>query len=598
MSLKHFYIVLLCLLCYTQASYSQQQTTEKFRTHIVGKGETAYSIATLYNISLQDLYSLNPEAEKTLKVDEVLRVPAEKIDSKSFFFHSIQAKETLYSVSKHYNVPIDQIVAINPGLSSESFRMGNVIRIPSQTQPTEFYSQTEKKEAFTKHTVAAKETLYSLSKQYNVTVEDIADANPEIKASGLKKDMVLYIPKPKILSENKSAATYTTVSTQTTPQTYANNTQNVNHNTSVAQDKSDVIKVGLLLPLLDQKDHQRDRFIEYYEGFLLAVQDIKAKGYSAEIYTFDISKGKNTKKLESLLDTYEMKNLDIVIGGVTDSEISILKNFSSQYNVKYAVPFPVKNESIQLKGSDEFQVNIPMSQLHTKAAYTFCKQFRDYNVIIIEEADATLNDKADFIAALKKNISISALKSQTVQISKNFESQLKAVINNDSKNIIVPASSKLSTLAKVIPSLRNVKNQNQSLTVNLFGYPDWQAYSVQYLQDFFRYGTYIYSAFYADSNDPKVQDFMTRFRSWYGKALMNTYPKYGLLGYDIGLYFMTALSEYGKSFENRLYRINVPTLQSAFNFEKTDVQSGYINTGMYFIHYTTDATIEKIDLSR
>jgi len=596
MRFQYLSIILFCLIYLLQPVYSQQQhLLNNYRTHTVSKGETAYSIATTYNITLQELYALNPDAEKRLKPNDVLRIPSAKTNEKAYFFHSIQSKETLYSVSKHYDIPIDQIIEINPGLSTENFKIGNVIRIPSikkTTQPTQVAnSQSGASDNYLlRHKVVAKETLYSLSNLYNVSLQDIADANPEIKNSGLKKDMVLLIPRQKTVTPTPS----TPVATQTA---YTNTETQPRTIVKSEKSKNDPIKVGLLLPLLNQKDFQRDRFIEYYEGFLLAVQDIKEKGYSAEIYTFDISKGNNTKKLESLLDTYEMKGLDIIIGGVTPEEITLLNKFSQEYGVKYAIPFPVKNEDVLQQSNEAFQVNIPLGQLYSKAGFTFCKYFRDYNVIIVED-NATTDDKSDFISVLNKNISISALSSKTVQISKGLEQQLKDALLPGSKNIIVPASSSAISLGKIIPAIRNIKNQNPKMEVNLFGYPEWQAYSAQYLQDFFRFGTFIYSSFYADSNDRKVQEFMTRFRNWYSKTLINTYPKYGLLGYDTGLYFMTALARHGANFENRLYQIKVPTLQSAFNFEKTENEGGYVNTGLYFIHYNTDSTIEKIDLSR
>lgn len=619
MHFKNFTFIIICFLCFSfsQISFSQNNA---YRTHTVSKGETAYSIASSYNIPVEELYRLNPGSEKGLKIKDVLRIPTQKDVSQPYVFHSIQAKETLYSVSKLYNISIDEIIALNPGLTTGSFKMGTVVKIPKQAASAVTVNKAgnaSNSKSSIKHTVRAKETLYSLSKLYNISMSDIADANPEIKSSGLKKDMVLIIPEVKkvapipekevvvaststapVVSAPKgpSAAqpAYTPVSTAPAAPAISTNAP-VTSKTTV-KETGNVMKVGLLLPFLDQKDGQRDRFVEYYEGFLLAVQDIKEKGYSAEIYVFDISKGKNTKKLESLLDTYEMKDLDIIIGGVSDEEIAIMTKFAQSQNIKYAIPFPVKNEVKLAEASNVFQVNIPLSQLYSKAAFTFCKEFRNYNVIILE--DSSDKNKADFISVLKKNLSISAMQNKTIQISPSLESDIRIALTQGVDNIIIPASGSMAMLGKIMPTLRNIKTQIPDISVKLFGYPEWQAYAPQYLQDFFRFETYIYSSFYAYSNDVSLQKFMNRYINWYGKTLLNTYPKYGLLGYDTGLYFMTALAQYGKSFDDNLLRIKVPTLQSVFNFEEVSAHSGYMNTGLYFIHYKPDMTIEKIDLSK
>lgn len=585
MKIKIYSIFIICFLCIsTQSLYSLPQHKQQngYRTHTVSKGETLYSIAVSYNLKVQDLLDANPDAEKGIRIDDTLKIPTKGTingaDNKSYVFHSIQPKETLYSVSKLYNMSIEDILDANKDLTSENFKIGRVIKVPTVSKkaqqstannnnaaktPAATNSNTNK---FTTHTVIAKETLYSISGRYNISVEDLVEANPSIKTHGLQKNMTLSIPLDKVNTGNQT----------------------------IAQNRT--IKVGLLLPFLEKQESQKDRFVEYYEGFLLAVEELKARGFSAEVYAFDIRKGNNTKKLVSLLDTYEMKNLDMIIGGVTEDEISIISDFTQSRGIKYVVPFPIKNYSIQ-KDEKAFYASSPVSDLNTKAARNFCRLFKDYNIIIVSD-NGSQNDKHSFISALKTDLINAGITSQTIPNTNNLEATLKAAINPSKRNIIVPSSGSLAALSKIIPALREIKEQSPELVTNLFGYPDWQAYSTQYLTDFFKFETYIYTPFYVENNDPKVQQFTEKFKNWYGKSLMNTFPKYGLLGYDTGIYFMSALGTYGKSFENNLSQIYMPGIQSAFNFEKVAGKNGYTNNGLYFVHYKPDMTIEKIDYSK
>jgi len=94
--------------------------------------------------------------------------------------------------------------------------------------------------------------------------------------------------------------------------------------------RTDVIRVGLLLPFLDKSGGQHLRLQEYYEGFLLAVEKMKKEGANIEVYIFEIG---SRAKLESLLGTLEMESLHLLIGGMTDDQIRI------QHQVHHSVFF-------------------------------------------------------------------------------------------------------------------------------------------------------------------------------------------------------------------------------------------------------------------
>ncbi|MFQ6929374.1 MAG: hypothetical protein ACLRS8_18785 [Parabacteroides merdae] len=70
----------------------------------------------------------------------------------------------------------------------------------------------------------------------------------------------------------------------------------------------------------------------------------------------------------------------------------------------------------------------------------------------------------------------------------------------------------------------------------MFGYPEWQTYTRDCLEDFYALNTYIYSNFYADNLSKEVADFYTKYKNWYSKNLINIFPKYGILGFDTGMF--------------------------------------------------------------
>ena len=76
--------------------------------------------------------------------------------------------------------------------------------------------------------------------------------------------------------------------------------------------------------------------------------------------------------------------------------------------------------------------------------------------------------------------------------------------------------------------------------------------------------------------------------------MINASPKYGLLGFDIGFYFLNALNRYGKNFENRIEDTMSASLQTDFKFSRIHNWGGFINKNLYFVHFTPLYTIERI----
>lgn len=583
MKLKHIlllsFIALASFTCpsygYTTSISVTQKINDDIITHTVAKGETVYSIAAAYHTTVQQIYKLNPKAEQGIKAGDKLLILKVKAIT-GYSNHLIEAKETLYSVSRMYKITVDDLKDANPGLTESSFSIGKTIRIPmfggtpSGSAPYTATNNTIKSN--TEYKVQKGETLYSIGKANNTTVEALLNANPSLKNGGLRDGMTIIIPRGQATNTaNVVSENYTTV--QETP--YAT--------------KGETVRVGILLPFTDNNGSvSKDKLAEYYEGFLIALKDMKSKGLNAEIFTFDAGPEKNTKRLESLMETNEMLNLHLIIGGVSKQQIDVLTKFSKKTGIKYVIPFGSSSEI----NTDPllFQMTSSHSSLYPEVISAFVKRFSNYNIIFVSESGSN-NDKNDFVNELKKELSKSGIQSKTITKSTNLTDDLKAVLGVGN-NIIVPTSSTEATLRRVTAAL----NMTTGSSVTLFGYPEWQTYTGQ-VANLHKYNAYIYSIFFLDEQQGTVQSFANQYKQWYNKNLINSFPKWGYLGYDTGLYFLTALKQYGSTFENNISRLDVPTLQSSIHFNKVNNNGGHINNGIYFIHYKENSSLEKINIT-
>lgn len=538
-------------------------------THTVLKGETVYSIAAAYNTTVQEIYKLNPNAEKGIKEGSVLQIPQDRRPS-GYSNHLIEAKETLYSVSKMYNISVEEIKKANPGLDENTFKIGRTIRIPvfnDSVSKNDSYASP-----FLEHKVVKGETLYSVSKIYDVPVEALLKGNPSL-SDGLKEGMVLSIPQKQIQPVRRN-----------------NLSEQI---TSSVSPKDHVIRIGILFPFLEERGNiQKDKMIEYYEGFLLAVKELKEKGLNAEIYTFNIGSEKDTKRLESLLGTSELNNLNLIIGGISKPQIDILTRFSKKTGVPYLVPFESRNTNVEANPT-VFQITTSHSSLYQDIITAFISKFGKSNIIFVSERGSN-NDKDDFVSELKKELTKWNIPFKTTAGTENLSGDIESLLSSSSKNILIPTSSTEATLRRITAALKASSNQSK---ITLFGYPEWQTY-LQLTADLYQFDSYIYSIFFVDEQQREVVNFNNEYKKWYNVGLINSFPKYGLLGYDAGLFFLTALNKYGSGFEVNIPQLKVPTLQSAIHFDRIDNKGGFINNGIYFIHYTPGQTIEKIDISR
>lgn len=116
-----------------------------------------------------------------------------RIGGEVYYVHNVKKGETIYSLTKVYGISEDELVRTNPQLA-DGLKDGQILRIPENpTQQNTQQKAATKPEGTAEHEVQRKETLYSISRQYGVSVDAIKKANPTID-DNIKKGQILYIP--------------------------------------------------------------------------------------------------------------------------------------------------------------------------------------------------------------------------------------------------------------------------------------------------------------------------------------------------------------------------------------------------------------------
>lgn len=553
--------------------------------HTVEPGQTVYAIATMYGVTVEDIYRLNPESKAGIRSGSKLVIPQKKetvpgtADSEvSYRYHTIAPKETLYSLSLKYGVPAEEIVRANPGLSVQTFSFGKTIRIPDIPSEGKIVERVKTVTRDTKYKVKKNDTFYSIERRFDISKEELLRRNPSLK-NGLKADATIYIP------EKIEVVVATTTEA---PQEYEVNA--LLHSRQPVQ-RVNVVKTALLLPFMANEPLNPNslRFLEYYEGYLLAIDSLKKKGYSVDLHVYDTGNG--TGKIREILKKPEMKEMNLIVGAVQNDQIGLIADFANKHRIKYVIPFASKNDEV-LSNPTVFQINTPHSYLYAKASHAVSRLFAGKNIVLLTGLPGE-EDKAEFVKALKTELNSRQIPFKEYAYTNQFATAMETQLSKDLANVIIPASGSMAALTKVLPPLRQIAETKPEYRITLFGYPEWQTYTKDYLEDFYALDTYIYSNFYADNLSPEVNRFYQDYKTWYSKSPVNTYPKYGMLGFDTGLFFTEAICRYGENFETSLSSIDYPGLQTGFVFDRVNNWGGFINTNLFIVHYNNDFTVSR-----
>ncbi len=211
---------ILILISLFTCAFSQEEgvvvrkSTEKvilegkvYYIHYVREKETLYSISKAYNISESVIVLENPDLAAGLKAGMVLKIPADPVQvhkatiqsTDEFRYHIVSPGETIYSLSRKYGVKVEEIQKYNPEVEYSDLQINQVLKIPKKqsVQPKDTVSTEE----YFYHHVKKGETLYSLSVYYSVEEELITEINPELKPGNLKTGEYIKIPrKPEIIA--------------------------------------------------------------------------------------------------------------------------------------------------------------------------------------------------------------------------------------------------------------------------------------------------------------------------------------------------------------------------------------------------------------
>lgn len=432
---------------------SSMATAQKeYETHRVQKNQSLSQIATLYGVSQAAIKKRNPEIENELSAGTLLIIPTQSksIDAQNppkFKKHKVRRKETLITISKKYNVSIDEIKRYNKQLYARQIQKGERLQIPMHLKIVDSgvvpYNDSKVSGAITldtsslsKHIVKAKETRYGIARMYGITVSELEQMNPEL-GEGLSQNAIINVPSKAILKTAIAEKGYRFYEVQpkegfyrlkvkinlTKEQIVALNPYakdglqegmilKIPSDTATAitgqvnkRDLQQTIidtsqkRIAVLLPFrlnkiisdslsVKQQQIKKNRLmslsLDFYSGLLMATEFAKDKGISLQLDVFDTQY--NTAIVSDIINSNTFDNFDAVIGPLGQKNIE--KAAAMLQDTTVPIFSPLSNK--QIKVSKNVFQSLPSDvMLEDGMLQYIVSGMSDKNVIVITDSTKT-----------------------------------------------------------------------------------------------------------------------------------------------------------------------------------------------------------------
>jgi LysM repeat protein len=200
-------ILLIILIPFNNIGWSQivvERSKEKviisgtpYYIHQVKKGETSYSISKAYGIAVEELIRENPPAVYGIREGQSLRIPVRSVteakptvavpgkilqkDESKFIYHILKPGETVYSLSKSYGVSENEIIQSNPGIDITKLTLGTEIAVPRRKFMSNQQKFDDQEKKYIYHKVTEGESLSSIARQYGLTLRALRRENRDMR---------------------------------------------------------------------------------------------------------------------------------------------------------------------------------------------------------------------------------------------------------------------------------------------------------------------------------------------------------------------------------------------------------------------------------
>lgn len=602
--------------------------------HVVTKGETVTQIAKKYEVTPFDIYRLNPDAKNGVQENTTLLIL--KTTSGKSVVHVVGEKETLFGISKKYNISVADLEAWNKATLQNGLKKGQEIFVskPSaavlKSVSTPVVSKPKAVSNATTHLVEAKETKYGIATKYGLTVTELEQLNPQI-VGGLNIGQTLIL-KPGVQIKKPSNVTLVDYEVQPKETLYS-----LSKKFDIAQgdlitlnpDLQDGLKIGMILKvpsngtvvtkvkdsvlvaknklnLLASVDKSKQKnlvlllpfninkietdsvktkteqlktnkflnlTLDFYAGALMAVDSAKVLGLPINVKVYDVESTKYSSNVASIISKNDFENVDAVVGPFQNSVVETTAQLLTKYNTPVISPLS-KERGLPLSN---LYYTVPSEDLLRASMFDYFKS-KNGNVIAIISAKKTTSK--DFITANHPEVKHAAFNDKgALDVA-----LLKTQLVKGQKNFVLMEIEKASTILSITNILKGLQKEYdiQLAVFELYDALNFEEIPMKNLADL----KMLFPSATKVASTPEEKIFEKQF-----KKINNIYPNAAAKkGFDVTFDAMLRICQ-PEGFVKSAATTKTEYIENAFDYNSSN--GLILNNATYLLYYDSDLTIKQ-----
>lgn len=418
-----------------------------------------------------------------------------------------------------------------------------------------------------RHLVQPMETFYSISKKYQVPIEEIKKANPGTNAP--RAGEYLNIPSPADQPDSEDRPNCD----------------------KLKKSRNHIYQVALMIPLyLEQTmdsawaesidavvagEVSAFRFIQFYEGFMLAADSMRRQGMNLKISVYDVDH--QAYKLRKALADPQLGEMDLIVGPFLKNSFTEVADFARMHQIPIVNPLSARQDILK-DNPFVFKVT-PSAESQPESLSKLVKRdFPDHNVILYI---ANKYQNTELIARIREAIEGSLDEgTPPVRVVDYASDSIRGFLDFASMtipNLIVVYAENEALPAALLSKLNAVKSD---YPVTVIGMPEWDTFNNLESGYMLNLNGHIFQSSYINFEDENVKGFYRRYRADY----LDEPQEYAVAGFTSAYYFLQALYQYGSDFTDCLDDLKFPMMQNQFRFQKTE-GGGYDNLYWNIMQY-------------
>lgn len=555
---------------------------KSYYLHTVQPGQTLYSICKAYGANIDEVKSLNDKKDNALSLYEVLKVPYTdpfvQQDDK-FYYHKVLKGETFYSIARLYKIKPKRLLKFNEGYAqNQPLAVGAVVKLPLAEIDLSVLGEEE-----IEASVRKKQEIRPERPVRNESVKKVEEAS----VTDILQDALMQ----------KNEKTEQEPEKETTTVIGATDKMEIpDYISEVVMPVDPFVKVALLLPF-SAKDYpvfvdtlvekmpvqisaRSEQFISFYEGVLLAVDSLKNQGYKVNLKVFDTER--SAEKMYTMVDEIDRFHPDLIIGPVYGSVYKALMDDLTNKNIPVIYPLSSRSEEFGVY-PDFIQVNPSMKALTVAMSDWLREEAEEANLVCLnltgnEVSHSDLEDIRLFKEYMHRIGSMNFYDWNTSAVPLDG---LRLQLLPDRENIIILPTTKEAEVSKILPVLSALTD---GYRITVVGFPEWQAFTSVDHETYFKLNTKIFTYSYVDNTTEPAKRFALKYRKYFYTEPNNLAYK----AFDMSLYFIELAAKYRDRTLDALEFYPRNGDFSRFYFQKMEGQAGKENQGFYIVNFGSD----------